>query len=210
MPTPTRHPDPHASPQDGNAHAAQLAHLGEEIEQVDRALARGARRVTAPLRHLVNAPHLLVTAILAVWVGCSLTYAYLEDKGPIEGLWWGIVTGSTVGYGDFYPSSTAGRGVGAVLIVCMVVLLPIAIGHVIANLVLDRNQFTHDEQVALAHAVDCISDRVDTLQALVLADLTARHGAAWVKTHLATAEVHDAATVDRSEHMLKLLSTPED
>lgn len=42
----------------------------------------------------------------------------------------GIVTGSTLGYGDFYPSSTTGRAVGAVLIVAMLVLVPITIGHV--------------------------------------------------------------------------------
>lgn len=103
-----------------------------DVDEADAAVAHRLGVVTRPLRALVNAPHLLVLLVLAIWVGCSLTYAVLEDKGPIEGLWWGIVTGSTVGYGDFYPSSTAGRAVGAVLIVSMLVLVPIA-GHVRAE-----------------------------------------------------------------------------
>jgi hypothetical protein len=96
---------------------------------------------------VVNAPRKLWLAILAVYVTCSWTYALLEGKGPIEGLWWGIVTGSTVGYGDFYPESTAGRGVGAVLICSMLVLVPIAIGHIIAGFVVQRDAYTHEEQV---------------------------------------------------------------
>lgn len=101
------------------------------------------------LHRCINAPRMLVAVIVAIWCACSWTYALIEDKGPIEGLWWGIVTGSTVGYGDFYPETTAGRFIGAVLIVSMLVLVPIAIGHVIARLVQDRNEFTHEEQVAL-------------------------------------------------------------
>jgi hypothetical protein len=100
-------------------------------------------------RWLINTPRYVWTAVLAIWVLCSWTYALLEQKGPIEGLWWGIVTGSTVGYGDFYPESTAGRFVGAVLICSMLLLIPIGIGHVIARLVVDRNEFTHEEQVEM-------------------------------------------------------------
>ena len=98
------------------------------------------------LDRLVNTPRRLATAVLADWVLCSGAYSLLEDKGPIEGLWWGIVTGSTVGYGDFYPDSTAGRGVGAFLIVSMWVLALVAGAHLAAALVHTRDDFTHEEQ----------------------------------------------------------------
>jgi len=129
-----------------------MSELSAEVDEADAVVARRLGFLTRPLQALVNAPHLLVLAIVAIWVGCSLTYAVLEDKGPIEGLWWGIVTGSTVGYGDFYPASTTGRAVGAVLIVSMLVLVPIAIGHVIANLVFDKE--------SLAEAVDAATTDV--------------------------------------------------
>ena len=113
---------------------------------LDNRVTRSPLTVT---RWLINTPRYVWTAVLALWVTCSWTYALLEDKGPIEGLWWGIVTGSTVGYGDFYPESTAGRFIGAVLICSMLLLIPIGIGHVIARLVVDRNEFTHEEQVEM-------------------------------------------------------------
>lgn len=194
MQQPTSQTSPASAP------ATQLAHLGEEIEHVDAALASRTRRVTAPLRYLVNAPHLLVTAILTIWVACSLLYAYLEDKGPIEGLWWGIVTGSTVGYGDFYPSSTTGRAVGAVLIVSMLVLVPIAIGHVIANLVFDK------ESLAVATVLEDVHERIDRLEHLTLASLEAQHGREWLDQRLAEHEAADASTTDVAERMLAMFT----
>jgi hypothetical protein len=157
-----------------------------------------------PLRSLVNAPHLLVAFVLVIWVGCSFTYAVLEDKGPVEGLWWGIVTGSTVGYGDFYPSTTAGRAVGAVLIVSMLVFVPIAIGHVIANLVFDK------ESLAIATVLEDVHERIDRLEHLTLASLEAQHGREWLECHLAEFEAEDAATVDVAEEMLAMFRPTSD
>ncbi|MDN4173213.1 potassium channel family protein [Nocardioides sp. SOB77] len=150
----------------------------------DRADARAAARLARPARRLVNHPWLLVAAILSTWVGCSLAYAALEDKGPVESLWWGVVTGSTVGYGDSYPASTAGRAVAVVLIVAMLVLVPIAIGHVIAGLVHDRDQFSHDEQVALAETIESLHDRVELLQHLLVDSLADAHGEEWLRERL--------------------------
>lgn len=174
------------------------------VQDTDRALGRSIRHLVRPLRVLVNAPYLLVAAILVIWVGCSLTYAVLEGKGPIEGLWWGIVTGSTVGYGDFYPSSTAGRGVGAVLIVAMLVLVPIAIGHVIANLVFDK------ESAAVAAVLEDVHERIDRLEHLTLASLEAQHGRGWVEARLAEHEAADAATTDIAERMLAMFQPHDD
>lgn len=99
---------------------------------------------------IANTPRLLLAAVLGTWLTCSWTYALIEDKGPVESLWWGVVTGSTVGYGDYYPATTAGRFVGAVLIVTMLLLTAIAISQLSAKLIVDRDAFTHEEQEELA------------------------------------------------------------
>lgn len=176
----------------------RMSELSAEVDEADAVVARRLGFLTRPLRALVNAPHLLVLAIVAIWVACSLTYAVLEDKGPIEGLWWGIVTGSTVGYGDFYPASTTGRAVGAVLIVSMLVLVPIAIGHVIANLVFDK------ESLAVATVLEDVHERIDRLEHLTLASLEAQHGREWLDERLAEYEAVDAATTDVAEQMLEM------
>lgn len=175
-----------------------------EIDAADAVVARRLRAVTRPVRLLVNAPHLLVLLILGIWCACSFTYAVLEDKGPVEGLWWGIVTGSTVGYGDFYPSSTAGRGVGAVLIVSMLVLVPIAIGHVIATLVFDK------ESLAIATVLEDVHERIDRLEHLTLASLEAQHGRDWLEQRLGEHAAADAARTDVAERMLAMFEQKND
>lgn len=178
-----------------------MAEQVSEADAVDGGISRRLRVLTRPVRTLVNAPRLLVVAVLGIWVACSLTYAVLEDKGPVDGLWWGIVTGSTVGYGDYYPATTAGRAVGAVLIVSMLVLLPIAIGHVIANIVFDK------ESLAVAHVLEDVHERIDRLEHLTMASLAAQHGEEWLQQRLAEHEAADAATTDVAEEMLAMFSS---
>ncbi|MBD3924037.1 two pore domain potassium channel family protein [Nocardioides cavernae] len=184
--------------------AADEGRTDQTVDSAETAIARRIGFVARPVRGLVNAPHLLVLVVLGIWLVCSFTYAVLEDKGPIEGLWWGIVTGSTVGYGDFYPSSSAGRAVGAILIVSMLVLVPIAIGHVIANLVFDK------ESLAVATVLEDVHARIDRLEHLTLASLEAQHGREWLAERLAEHQAADAATTDVAEQMLAMFAQKSD
>jgi voltage-gated potassium channel Kch len=49
-----------------------------------------------------------------------------------QGLWWGVVTMTTVGYGDFYPVTNGGRFVGAYLMIVGVALFGV-IAAFVAN-----------------------------------------------------------------------------
>jgi voltage-gated potassium channel len=63
----------------------------------------------------------LFVAWLAVMVICSI-FLYAAENGvnkaitsPLDALWWGIVTLTTVGYGDVYPITAEGRIAASVL-----------------------------------------------------------------------------------------------
>lgn len=102
--------------------------------------------VARALVALASSPRKLVTAILVLFTTCSGAYSLLEGKGPVEGAWWALVTASTVGYGDQYPATTAGRFVGAVLILGMWLLSILAVARVTAGLIPDPHAFTDEEQ----------------------------------------------------------------
>ena len=72
----------------------------------------------------------LVIIILLVFIGSAIG-VYIVERGAGgsisslgEAFWWLIVTVATVGYGDFYPVSVAGRAIASVLIVMAIGLIP--------------------------------------------------------------------------------------
>ncbi len=83
----------------------------------------GVYRATSHVGRLVNhrGLGLLITAWLGIMVICSAGL-YLAEKGvneaiesPLDALWWGIVTLTTVGYGDVYPRTVEGRIAASIL-----------------------------------------------------------------------------------------------
>ncbi|WP_409302432.1 potassium channel family protein [Peribacillus sp. SCS-155] len=61
----------------------------------------------------------LLLVIIVFLTGFGLLIHLVEPDtfhSPLEGIWWAIVTISTVGYGDFAPQTTAGRIIGVLLI----------------------------------------------------------------------------------------------
>ncbi|WP_079507225.1 potassium channel family protein [Mesobacillus jeotgali] len=61
---------------------------------------------------------ILMIAAVMIFLFGSLIH-YIEPKSfptIFDGVWWAIITASTVGYGDFYPVSVAGRVTGMILL----------------------------------------------------------------------------------------------
>lgn len=96
---------------------------------------------------IANRPRLLTLLTFGAVTTAGLTYSLIE-KGVswTEGIWWAVVTGFTVGYGDFFPTSSAGRVLGSTLIVTMFVLALCLGAQITSRLIEDHDEFTHAEQ----------------------------------------------------------------
>lgn len=94
-----------------------------------RAFAGVARALTT-IERLANHRGLvwLFVAWSAVMVVCSLALYAAENgvneavESPLDALWWGVTTMTTVGYGDVYPVTPEGRVAAAVLMVLGIAL----------------------------------------------------------------------------------------
>jgi hypothetical protein len=88
----------------------------------------------------------IVLFILVVVLAGGL-FALFEGKDFLTGVWWAIVTGFTVGYGDIAPATMGGRAVGIGLMTFSTwVVLPLIIVLFIKKHSPDRNEFTDEEQ----------------------------------------------------------------
>jgi voltage-gated potassium channel len=66
-----------------------------------------------------------------------------------DGLWWAITTVTTVGYGDTYPKSSLGRGVGVLLMLLGISLFSVVTANVAAFFVEEREDEVLKELRAL-------------------------------------------------------------
>jgi voltage-gated potassium channel len=82
-----------------------------------------------------------------------------------DALWWAVTTITTVGYGDRFPMSPAGRGVAVVLMVSGIALFGIITASIAAYFVEHRS-----EQDDLAARLDRILERLDAIESSLQAD----------------------------------------
>ncbi|MDI1462513.1 potassium channel family protein [Catellatospora sp. KI3] len=100
------------------------------------------------LRRLTNSPRaLLFSYLLLIAVSAGLYKLFEHDKSLGDALWWAVVTASTVGYGDTYPTTTAGRILAGLLISVMVLfVIPLITAHFASKLIVNNDAFVHEEQ----------------------------------------------------------------
>ena len=99
----------------------------------------------------------LFVAWLAVMVICSI-FLFAAENGvnkaissPLDALWWGIVTLTTVGYGDVYPVTGEGRIAASVLMLLGIGLFSAITATLTSFMLADRNVApTGDELRSLA------------------------------------------------------------
>lgn len=111
----------------------------------------------------------IIIVSLLVAMGIGGVFAVLEGSALSDGLWWAIVTMTTVGYGDFFPTTLGGRIAAAVLMILGIGLLAIITASVAAHF------FEDDDKDAdqLADDVARLHERLNAIEQLLRAKKSA-------------------------------------
>ncbi|CAH0532487.1 hypothetical protein VST7929_00317 [Vibrio stylophorae] len=96
-----------------------------QIFRVIRILRAGRDLLTSIQSHRRETTLASILLLLTIQLTVGSTFVLMAERGveganitgPIDALWWAIVTVSTVGYGDYYPVSLAGKVIAVVVIV---------------------------------------------------------------------------------------------
>lgn len=109
------------------------------------------RRAYRGMVWLANSPRTLILSYLVLIVVCGAIYSQVEEDVTFgDAVWWGVVTASTVGYGDISPETWQGRVLAGLLISIMVlVVIPLITAHFASRLIVDNDAFRHEEQEEL-------------------------------------------------------------
>jgi voltage-gated potassium channel len=87
--------------------------------------------------------------------------AHIEHVG--DGWWWALTTMSTVGYGDQFPVSSAGRIVGVALMIMGVALLGTITAMLAANFNGARNKEAQENEIEAITIEHQISSKLDSV-----------------------------------------------
>jgi voltage-gated potassium channel len=110
----------------------------------------------------------LIIAWIAVMLLCAVGLFVVENgvnaavESPLDALWWGLTTMTTVGYGDVFPTTGEGRIVAAVLMILGIGLYSIITATVTSFLIVgDRDSVDvagQLERLAALHADGRVTD----------------------------------------------------
>jgi voltage-gated potassium channel len=107
----------------------------------------------------------LATGFLVVIAGATISVVDSADVPNVgTGMWWAIVTVTTVGYGDVVPHNTAGRIVGGILMLIGIGFISLLTATIASSFVAsDEEEDTRLDEVV--EAVRRIEQRLDELGA---------------------------------------------
>lgn len=105
-----------------------------------------------PLLRFANNGRAITIAIIVVIIGSAAGYSITEGKDWFTSVWFAIVAGWTVGFGDQFPVTPDGRLVCILLIASMWFLSLLANAYITSRQITDNDEWTHEEQERALYA----------------------------------------------------------
>ncbi len=128
--------------------------------QLDRAVARAATPRGAAI--------VIATAstVMTVVAGLLMTVLDSENFPSIgSGLWWAVQTVTTVGYGDYVPTSLAGRLVASLVMLLGIGFLTVITASITSTFVARSRRDPSDADAAMTEQLRQLDSRLERIEA---------------------------------------------
>ncbi|NOZ92423.1 MAG: ion transporter [Dictyoglomi bacterium] len=118
-----------------------------KLERYFRAMSLIVRVLKKTMDELVSS--MIAIGILLIIVASLMYYIEPETFHSIpEAMWWGIVTLSTVGYGDVYPQTALGKIVGSILAILGIGLFGLPAGILASGFIEELRKKNEEDLVS--------------------------------------------------------------
>ena len=110
----------------------------------------------------------MITFVLVVFSSIAILNCETSEESNIktanDALWWSFVTVTTVGYGDFYPTTTFGRVIAAILMTAGVGLFGTFTAYVASFFLQQEEEEDQKRDEKILKEIQRLHERIDKLE----------------------------------------------